>query len=378
MTAVADIAVGQPVLRAWSAVTAYGRGREAFDRGVARGEPAPLVPVPEAWAAADARARFIADFDAVKALGRKGSRSLDRLTALALSAVGELLAEEPAEEEASERTALVLGTNGSTESMMNQTRTALTSARPFFVDAAKIPSTVLNCAAGRCAIWYSLTGPNATIATGRVAGLSALGYAGRLLRVGRADRVLCGAADEYGWARSWIDRAAGSARQGDDLAPGEGAVMFSLDAPAVGAEDAARGSRDERKRPFAEVSLLGVRQWVSEKQVKPDDVRACVRGLLGAAGIDPAEIWAVAPSSHSGPELPVLGDLFGIDDADSICIDHLLGDMGAASGSVQLAAVMSRAATDQRAPGRVAVITCVDPAGHLAAAAVRVGRQAVA
>ncbi|MCP5877146.1 hypothetical protein NL390_32295, partial [Klebsiella pneumoniae] len=69
-------------------------------------------------------------------------------------------------------TALVLGTTtGSAESMMNFTRSSLEAEKPFYVDPALMPNAVMNCAAGQCAIWHQLKGPNTTIAGGRAAGL---------------------------------------------------------------------------------------------------------------------------------------------------------------------------------------------------------------
>lgn len=366
---------GFPVIRQWSAISAYGAGRAAFAAGVRSGVPAPAVPVPGEWDAAEDSARFIADFDVAQALGSTKTRALDRLTALAVSTVGGLLADD-SPEHPRDRTAIVLGTNGSSEAMMRQTRTGLTSARPFFIDAAKIPSSVLNCAASRCAIWFGITGPNATLTTGRVAGLSAIEYAGRLLRTGRADRVLAGAADEYGHARSWIDHKARAGGADTGVLPGEGVVMFSLQAPTGGVAGAAFGPAAGSPVPDG-AQVLGVRQRIASGEPTADDVRSCVERLLQACAVAPGEVWAAVPSDTSRAEAEALAGMFGAAAVDRVRPTRLFGDTGAATAAFQLASVLSQAAHDEKSAGRVAVITTVDSIGHVAAAALRLGAWAV-
>jgi 3-oxoacyl-[acyl-carrier-protein] synthase II len=352
---------GLPVIRRWSAVSAYGTGREPFADGVRAGLAAPLAPVPDGWRAAEASARFIADFDATKTLGSKGTRTLDRLTTFAVAAARGVLEEDLAACPP-ERTALVLGTNGSTDSMMRQTRTSLTSVKPFFIDAARIPSSVMNCAASRCAIWFGLNGPNATVTAGRVAALCALGYAGRVLRSGRADRVLCGAAEEYGHARSWVERQARAEGSGAGAPPGEGAVVFSLEASS---------GPDSRTAP-ALAEVAGVRHWIGDGEPCANDVRGCVERLLATCGIETSQVWAAAGSGVLPSEAEALTDLFGDEVVGRVRTSELVGDTGAVAGAFQLAAVLSRS-RDEDVAGRVALVTSVDPVGHVAAAALRLG-----
>ncbi|MEK8171048.1 beta-ketoacyl synthase N-terminal-like domain-containing protein [Streptomyces sp. M19] len=84
-------------------------------------------------------------------------------------------------------------------------RDSLVGDRPFYVDPARFPNTVLNSAAGRSAIWHRLKGPNATVAGGHATGLLALRYAMRLQRAGRATTVVCGAVEEFSSARAWLE-----------------------------------------------------------------------------------------------------------------------------------------------------------------------------
>ncbi|MEV5944706.1 beta-ketoacyl synthase N-terminal-like domain-containing protein, partial [Streptomyces sp. NPDC051994] len=197
-----------PVITGWSAVSPYGIGREAFMEGARSGRTTAVALDSEQWSGPDQQACLVPDFDIRGELGRKGTRSMDRVTGLAVTAVGRLLKDggEPIGDGGDDRAALVLGTNtGSAQSMMALTHDTFVQDKPYLVDPAQFPNTVMNCASGQCAIWYGLKGPNATVAGGRSSGLLALNYARRLLAAGRARTVLCGAVEEYSSARSWLE-----------------------------------------------------------------------------------------------------------------------------------------------------------------------------
>lgn len=209
----------RPVITAWSAVSPYGIGAEALVQGLAADRPTAAPVDTERWNVPADRAHLVPDFEVRQVLGKKGTRSMDRVTGLAVTTVGALL-EQPAadrDRETGDHAALVLGTTtGSVASMMDFTRSSLVGARPFDVDPAQMPNAVMNCAAGQCAIWYGIRGPNTTLAGGRTASLSAVNYSARLLASGRAESVLCGAAEEFSSARYWLERHSrgGSGRAG--------------------------------------------------------------------------------------------------------------------------------------------------------------------
>ena len=183
----------------WSAVSPFGLDSDDFRRGLFDGRATHRPVDRERWEVADDEASIVPDFDARAVLGRKGTRSMDRVTALAVTATGRLLAGDrsprtgpdaarpastltsgsaltsgsglaagSAARDAGFGTGLVLGTSiGSAQSMMDFTRSSLVAEKPFYVDPAQMPNAVMNCAAGQCAIWYQIKGPNATIAGGR-------------------------------------------------------------------------------------------------------------------------------------------------------------------------------------------------------------------
>ncbi|MFI2759693.1 beta-ketoacyl synthase N-terminal-like domain-containing protein [Streptomyces echinatus] len=347
-----------PVITAWSAISPFGLGADAFRAGLRGGVPA---PVSSAGHAPYAPGRLVPDFDARTVLGKKGTRSMDRVTALSVAAVGELAGGPEASGTPAEGPSpgLVLGTTGSVQSTMDFTRSSLEGERPFYVDPARFPNTVMNCAAGQCAIRHGLKGPNATIAGGRAAGLLALNYARRLQAGGRAGTLFCGGAEEYSEARARLHHHGRGGPDGTVL--GEGAAVLRLE-PA--------GSAAAERDGLAEVVALefGVSEDAGEI---PAALLRCLRRALERAGARPADIALVAPGAADGPEQAALRDLFGHRPPAQADCTGLIGDAAAAAASFQVLAVLVRAEEDPAAAGRLALVTAVDHDGTLGCALLR-------
>ncbi|MGW9214095.1 beta-ketoacyl synthase N-terminal-like domain-containing protein [Embleya sp. NPDC055664] len=351
-------------ITAWDAVSPFGVGRDAFTEGLWSGARPAAAPTPTPPPAPGSRACLVPDFSPREALRGK-TRSMDRVTALAAVAVGRLLAKadpDPAPD-APEQTGLVLGTaTGSVQSMTDFTRESFQGARPYHVDPARTPNTVMNCAAGQCAIRYGLRGPNATIAGGRAAGLLALSYQRRLLACGRARRVVCGAAEEYSVTRSWLEHHA-RADDADPMPLGEGCAVILGDG-AAGAP------------VLAEV--LSVRSRVHRGDDPADTIRQVAVEVLASAGVAADEVWAVSPSRPPGPagerEWAALTRLFAPNALDRL--PRLpFGDTGAASAAFQLVSVLSASDRLPAAAGRAALVSSVDRDGTVACALLRLGEH---
>ncbi|MEU2571966.1 beta-ketoacyl synthase N-terminal-like domain-containing protein [Streptomyces anulatus] len=358
-------AVRGPVITAWSAVSPFGIGRSAFAEGMHEGGETAVPIDPEQWKVPDERARLVPGFSPREVLGRKGTRSMDRVTGLAVSAVGALLddAERNRLVATGERGAIVLGTTtGSAQSMMDFTRDSLTGEQPYFVDPAQMPNTVMNCAAGQCAIWHRIQGPNATIAGGRLAGLLALNYARRLLGADRAKAVLCGSAEEYSNERAWLEWHTRGAEEHPGLL-GEGAGMLLLE-PAEDVEDA---------HVLAEV--LAVESGVFGDGGLPEVLDACLRRAMDRAGVDPSQVWVASPCSAGDSlgeqERAVLIGMFGAGALEPLANTALFGEASAASVSLQIASVLALAERRTDVAGRVAVITAVERDGGAGCALLR-------
>lgn len=347
------------VVSAWSAVSAFGVGAAALGAGLRdRRDPATAVDR-DRWPVPGGRACVVPGFDARELLGAKESRSMDRVSALAVVAATEILAGAG---EVGADAGLVLGVNnGSAQSIHELTRDSLVKARPEFVKPAQFPNTLMNAAAARCAITHGLRGPNATVAAGRASGLVALRYARRLQRAGRVDSVLCGAAEEYSTTRAWLEHHAAPERPATTLL-GEGCAMVLLEP----AGHPARHGRTE----LAE--LLGVVLGVHPGPAGAGPALAeCVRRVLAEAGEAPADVWAHAaaldpalPGVDAGTEVPV-----------TLPVADLVGDTHAASAALGLAAVLALAAADPDSAGRTALVSSVDRDGTVGCALVRFTRD---
>jgi len=347
------------VISAWSAVSPFGLQSADFATGLRerRGGAAlnrdrGPAPVEAAW--------LVPGFDAREVLGRKGTRSMDRVTALAVAATEQLLRGPGGEriDGVGNDTALVLGTNiSSAQSIMDFTRDTFVQDKPYFVDPARFPNVVLNCAAARCAIWHRLQGPNATISGGRASGLLALSYARRLQRSGRAGPVLCGAAEEFSVARAWLQTLSEPDLPTSAILS-EGCAMVLL-------EPAGRPAGHLRTA-LAELLALEFGVYRALTGVQPA-LADCLDRAFAAAHESPARLWAVI--SSGGPNLPGVAEDAALTEilGDRVPVRHratdLVGDVGAASASFGLTAVLALAAQEPAAHGRTALLTAVDRDG---------------
>ncbi|MFG3052733.1 beta-ketoacyl synthase N-terminal-like domain-containing protein [Kitasatospora sp. NPDC048239] len=354
-----DRAAAELVFSAWSAVSPFGTGAQAYRTGVRAAESALDVLDQEQYPGPYRQGGLVPGFTAADALGRKGTRSMDRVTALAVATFGRLLDGcGPALLARPDRVGLVLGTgSGSVQSIMDFTRDSLTGDRPYLVDPARFPNTVMNRAAGQSAIWHGIKGPNSTIAGGSLTGLLALGYAARLHRGGHCDRVLCGAAEEYSVQRAWLEwHAAG---EGHRPPLGEGGVAWLLEP----AEEAAAAGRPALAR------LLGTRfrAYHRPEEAGPA-LTACVRAALADAGAGAADVRLVAPLGADGEEEALRAALPAGARPAWIRCRPLLGDTSAAATGLQLAAVLAAADEGGLPPGTAALVTAIDRDGTVGCA----------
>ncbi|MEU7608511.1 beta-ketoacyl synthase N-terminal-like domain-containing protein [Micromonospora sp. NPDC049204] len=359
----------RPVISHWSAVSAFGASAAAFTDGL-RDQLSAVSTLPGDGAAMPyPRGAVIPGFSPAAALGKKGTRSMDRVTALAVATVGNLLADGCADLAAGEDPlGLVLGTsNGSLQSIMDFTRDSLVRSRPYDVDPARFPNTVMNCAAGQCGIRYGLRGPNTTIAGGRTAALLALRYAIRMQHGRYAASLLCGAAEEFSDQRCWLDYHTERPTDPRERVLGEGCVIFLVE-PEGHARAAGR-------RPLAEV--LGLEFGVHGRHASPDTVLArVITRCLDQAGLRPHDIDTVVPSQPAGElgrlESAALRSALPGTRARWLEVADRLGETSAASAAFQIAALLPVPGAPAPASAGTALVTSVDRDGSLGCALVRV------
>ncbi|UGY94197.1 beta-ketoacyl synthase N-terminal-like domain-containing protein [Streptomyces gobiensis] len=354
------------VISTWSAVSPFGIGRASFERGLTQQASTAAEPGGEdEWGPLPAGTYLpVPGFSAREVLGKKGTRSMDRVSALAVTTIRELL-EENAHSSAvatGERAALVLGTTtGSVKSMMDITRDTLIHEKPFYIDAARIPNAIMNSAAAQCAIWHQIKGPNTTVAGGRVAPLLALRYSLRLLAAERAKAALCGGAEELSAPRAWLEHHGRSAAE--PAAPlGEGCALLLVE-PAAEAQGSALAD------------VLAVETGIHTGADLRHSLIECLRRAVARTGVTLDDVWAVSSVPGEGPlgdaERAAVDDVFGSPKIQRIQGARLWGDAGAATAAFQTVSVLSSAQASAEAAGRVAVVVSVDRDGVLGCALLR-------
>jgi 3-oxoacyl-[acyl-carrier-protein] synthase II len=279
------------------------------------------------------------DFDVRALLGRRGTSFLDRCTSIALVACGEALHDSGIDSERAERIGVALGTTtGSLRSMSDYTRDTLVEARPYHVNPGLFPNTVMNCAAGQAAIRHGLRGLNNTIAGGPISFFAVLLVAARTLRLGHLDATLAGAVEEFSPHRAWQNSLARVTGGGPS---GEGAAVLALERP----DDARRAGRPVDG--LVEAVVTGFSPGGETGGGLAAALEGCAVRALAGAGVAPAEIACVACSPPVETAHPRLGvqaaraALAGHEPA-ALEIDGLVGDCGAATAALQVAALLSR------------------------------------
>nr|WP_269440689.1 beta-ketoacyl synthase N-terminal-like domain-containing protein [Micromonospora tarapacensis] len=309
------------------------------------------------------RPRQVPDFEVRQVLGPKGTRSMCRASGLAVATTGRLLTRFALDRQhraghTDDDLGLVLATSDNVQTVVNFNRDSWTRSRPYDVDPAQLPVSLMNVHAGQCAIWHRLRGPNSTICGSHLGSLLALRYTGRLLRRGHARAVLCGAVEEYSEARAAY--AAARAAPGPRRPPGEGCVIFLVESADQVAPE----------RPVL-AELLTVEFGFAPRD---NAVRAALAGCLSRAltraGVPADRIGAVVPSpaldARGGEEQLAIKAVLG--EVPVLSATHdALGDTDSVAAAFQIVRLL----TDPALAGQIAAVTATDAEGRVGCALLR-------
>lgn len=328
------------IIRAVSARSVFGRGIEPIMEALQPHRSFPSTePVP------------INDFIMKDEIGPQGIRTLDRATGLALSAVDMLMEDAPVGFQTG-NTALILGTSmGSVSSTIRFTQEGLTGTRPYLVNPAKFPNTVMNFAAGQAAIRHRLTGPNATIIAGSITGLSSLRYAARMLRGGQAANVIVGATEELTTERQLIHTAGSQT----DAGLGEGSAVLLVGPSATDDSKAdatlvrgvVTGFRDKRVPHESQLDYLAT-------EALDLSGTGSLPALLVVSGLNPSVEAVVAFITRQTGDAP-----------DVVDIEPILGNTGAASTAFALTICSEMLRLGQYGPAARGWVMGADPTGYI-------------
>jgi 3-oxoacyl-[acyl-carrier-protein] synthase II len=307
--------------------------------------------------------RPVSGFQLADHIGRKGTRNLDRLTGFGLVACELALKSPGAVPADGARTGVVLGTStGSIQSLSELARDTLLQERPYLINPARFPNTVMNSCAGRIAIRNGLRGMNATLAGGRLSSLAAFRHARVALSQGRADRLFVGGAEELSAPAAWAWYRGGGLA--GDVPVGEGCALFDLGRPAEA--DPSDGSPAE---------ILGCEVAFTAGRGLARGLTECVRTALARSGVHPDEIDLVVPGATGNPTTAAAEEralAATVGERETLPFVRLLGETYSASGALQLASVLALWGV-RGGDGRTrhALITNVGTDGNVGALVVR-------
>lgn len=354
-----------PYVTGWSALSPFGVGRQSFVNGLCAGESGrlpdadPSGPPPSGYP--------VADFEPARLLAGKSIRTLDRMTLMVITTSGMLLDQDTVAA-APDRgsVGLVLGTStGSLASITDFLKDTFVRDKPYFVDPAAFPNTVMNGPAGRTAIWHGLRGLNSTISGGHATGLDALRYAARMIRRGYAETLVVGSVEELSAPVGW---AADELRAGAATPLGEGCVMFLL-----------RGG-DGAGEPLAELVdfEFGTVAWDADVDTRAARLADTIRALLTRTGIDPAKLWLVSLAQSGDGELDA-AEQSGVDrglgtagaGVRRVAVSQQVGNSFSALGGFQVAGVLAMAEREPDGANRPSLVTTLGADGAVGCAVIR-------
>lgn len=296
-------------------------GRGAPDAGVFRTELSAISPeklpgalAAEAWG-----------FDAEDYLGKKGLRSLDRLTRMLLVSSKLALQQaglRPAEGDgpiAPQRIGVCSATAYGSLDVIAEMAEVAELEDPRFLNPSRFPNTVINAAAGYVSIWHDLRAPNVTVVDGNCGALDAFLTSSMHLDNRRADAFVVGGGEVLSEPLYLAFRKLELlAEQGQHFAPGapdsegtrigEGTAHVCLErsdgARARGARVLAEmlGYGNAFEPPESEAAIVhasplavqrAVRMAVTDAGCASDEVDLVVSSLSGVAAFDAAELEGI-------------------------------------------------------------------------------------
>ncbi len=138
----------------------------------------------------------VKDFDPIERFGKRRSRHLDRVVQFALAATAEAIEHAKLDISADpERVGVVYGTGiGGLRSLEEGTDT-LSQRGPEWVNPYTLPMMIPNMSAGQISMEFGIRGYSSCTVTACSASTQAIGESFDLIRLGRADAMVCGGSE---------------------------------------------------------------------------------------------------------------------------------------------------------------------------------------
>jgi 3-oxoacyl-(acyl-carrier-protein) synthase len=302
-----------------------------------------------------ARVAEVWGFDPKHWLGPRGHRNLDRLTKFLIVAAKHALEHAGLKSEGeftslpAERVGICSATAyGSLDAITELNRVAELE-EPRYINPTRFPNTVINAAAGYVSIWEGLKAPNTTIVDGNCGALDAVLSCETHLAHGRGDAFLVGGGEVLNEPLYLAFRKLGAlaedvdaSRRASGLNLGEGSAYLCVEreheARSRGADVHARlaGYGSAFEPPCSEALLV---------HGASDAVARAIRGALGDAGVDAADVDAVCASFGGLSDIDAaehrgIAEVFG-EDIALAAPKQMLGESFGAAGALGMAAAVA-------------------------------------
>ena len=317
------------------------------------------------------RTTVIADWDPAPYFDSpKEARRADRVEQFGLAAAAEALAQAGHVGVDPERFGVVVGTGiGGLHTLEEQVRVLIEKGErrvsPFLV-----PMMMANATGAAISMRYGLQGPNETVCTACAASTHALGYAARLIAMGRCDAMISGGSESAGspvsiagFGNMTALSTAGRSRpfdvERDGFVMGEGAAIFVLEEWEHAVSRGARilgevlGSASNADAHHITAPSPGGRGAI-----------ACMRLALTEAGLSADDIAHVNAHGTSTPlndaaEAAAVAQVFGSRRPPMTSIKGVTGHALGAAGALEAASVLL--AFEHRLIPPTAGTTTIDP-----------------
>jgi len=301
---------------------------------------------------------LIAEFDIKELLGRKNNRYLDKATAMAILALNEALSEVDIST-INSNAGVIIGTNtGSLKSTIDFTIDTYTQERPYLVNPACFPQTILNFTASNIALRNGFKGVNSTIASGHLTGFSIFNYVSNLIDNNFEEMLVVGTTEEVNDYTTEIFKAKESYVRASSLTQGEGAVVFIAESK--------NNALSNGREIFAEVvgsSVLNIPNCSSS-----DSLAINIDTLLKDCNVSHNEIGLCCIqnkelSIDNSIELKAINSIIPRENREIISLCEQLGDCYCTSNFMQVLMILKMVTSKAKNKKTYCIATAINDSG---------------
>lgn len=299
----------------------------------------------------------IPDFDIKDYIPGKGTRHLDRTTAISLATASML--DLSAHTATPEYIGIALGTiAGSVPASIELDIDILTGTGSAGVNPKRFPNCTMNCAASQVAIRNNLKGPNSTTSAGIASAFVAMRYAKRAITNGHAKQMIVGGMEELSDQTRWGIR---KKKEILDAVPiSEASAMFVI--------ESSDSLRENGRPPLGAVLSCETGFYDAVSDHPSDRLARVVQRALASAKITAADVATWVPGNRRtilAEAEQTAADTVGLEPQRIFDVRAALGETGSALGALQVLCLL----TPDGGSG-LGLVTAIDPSGVVAAAVV--------